>query len=37
MPLHLDQDRDLEALSEVITRQKNVARTIGDEVDHQNG
>jgi len=31
-----EQDRGLEQLSEVITRQKHLARTIGDEVDLQN-
>jgi uncharacterized coiled-coil protein SlyX len=32
-----DQDRGLEALSKVITRQKEIAETIGSEVDLQNG
>jgi len=31
-----DQDRGLEALSEVISRQKHIAQTIGSEVDYQN-
>lgn len=31
-----EQDRGLEALSEVITRQKNLAQTIGNEVTYQN-
>jgi hypothetical protein len=32
-----EQDRGLEALSHVITRQKNLAQVIGNEVDYQNG
>lgn len=32
-----EQDRGLEALSSVITRQKNLAQVIGNEVDYQNG
>lgn len=31
------QDQGLEALSEVIARQKNMALDIGNEVDSQNG
>lgn len=31
-----EQDRGLEALSEVISRQKNLAQVIGNEVDFQN-
>ncbi|CAL8124167.1 unnamed protein product [Orchesella dallaii] len=31
-----EQDRGLEALSEVISRQKNLAQVIGNEVDYQN-
>lgn len=32
-----DQNEGLEALSKVISRQKNLALRIGDEVDDQNG
>ena len=32
-----DQDQGLEALSKVISRQKEIAETIGSEVDLQNG
>lgn len=32
-----EQDAGLEELSKIISRQKNIARTIGDEVDTQNG
>lgn len=32
-----DQDQGLEALSKVISRQKEIAETIGNEVDLQNG
>lgn len=32
-----DQNEGLEALSKVISRQKNLARRIGDEFDEQNG
>lgn len=32
-----NQDEGLEALSKVISRQKNLALRIGDEVDDQNG
>jgi len=31
-----EQDRGLEALSHVISRQKNLAQVIGNEVDYQN-
>jgi len=31
-----EQDRGLDALSEVISRQKRIATVIGDEVDYQN-
>jgi len=31
-----EQDRGLEALAEVISRQKRIATVIGDEVDYQN-
>ncbi|ODM87597.1 Syntaxin-8 [Orchesella cincta] len=31
-----EQDRGLEALSEVISRQKNLAQVIGNEVEYQN-
>jgi syntaxin 8 len=34
--LNTEQDRGLEALSEVISRQKNLAQVIGNEVDYQN-
>lgn len=32
----VEQDRGLEALSEVISRQKNLAQVIGNEVTYQN-
>ena len=32
-----DQEQGLEALSKVISRQKEIAETIGSEVDLQNG
>ena len=32
-----EQDAGLEELSKIISRQKNIARTIGEEVDTQNG
>jgi hypothetical protein len=32
-----DQEQGLEALSKVISRQKEIAETIGNEVDLQNG
>ena len=32
-----DQNEGLEALSKIITRQKQIALQIGDEVDVQNG
>lgn len=33
----LDQDRGLEELSRIIGRQRQIAQTIGDEVESQNG
>lgn len=35
--LFSEQDEGLEALSKVISRQKEIANTINSEVDHQNG
>jgi hypothetical protein len=33
----LDQDRGLDELSRIIGRQRQIAQTIGDEVESQNG
>lgn len=35
--LFLDQEKGLENLSQIISRQKNIATTISSEVDLQNG
>lgn len=32
-----EQDRGLENLSQIISRQKNIAQTISDEVEYHNG
>jgi hypothetical protein len=33
----IEQDRGLETLSHIISNQKNIATSIGKEVDRQNG